>query len=81
MAGKPVGLLSASPGALGGLRSLMAVRQLFTMQLGTLVLPEQFALGGAARAFDADGALVDPKQLEAVRRVIGAVIRVARALG
>ncbi len=82
MSGTVAGLVSASPGALGGLRSLMFVRQFLTYNLGMLVVPEQFALGGAAKAFDGDGSgrLLDPKHEESVQRVLGAVLRTTRAL-
>jgi NAD(P)H-dependent FMN reductase len=79
-AGKVTGVLSASPGALGGLRSLLFVRQFLSLALGMLVLPEQFALGSAAKAFDVQGLLVDEKQQAAVQRVVDAVLRTARAL-
>ena len=53
-------LLAASPGALGGLRGLVHLRQ--TLQaLTVLVLSEQFALMRAHEQFDATGALTDPK--------------------
>lgn len=48
--GRVVGLLSASAGALGGLRGLRHVREIMT-NLQALVLPEQFALGHADKAF------------------------------
>ena len=47
--GRGVGLLSASAGALGGLRGLRHVREIMT-NLQALVLPEQFALGRADKA-------------------------------
>jgi chromate reductase, NAD(P)H dehydrogenase (quinone) len=77
--GKVVGLLSASPGASGGLRALNITRQ-FCSNLGMLVVPEQLALGAAANAFDAQGALIDPKQQHSVERVVNAVLRVTQAL-
>ncbi len=78
--GTVVGLTSASPGNLGGLRSLMAVRQFLSLSLGMLVVPEQFALSAAAKAFDADGRLLDPKHEESLQRVVNSVLRTARAL-
>jgi NAD(P)H-dependent FMN reductase len=77
---KPVGLLSASPGPLGGLRSLNFVRQYVSMAFAMMPVPTQFALGRAGEAFDANGALKDPKQTAAVQAVLSSVIKVAKAL-
>ena len=55
-AGKPVVLLSASPGVLGGIKGLQVLR-LIMGHLRALVLPEQVALPNATEAFDADGRL------------------------
>ncbi len=78
--GTVAGLLSASPGAFGGLRSLLATRQFLQMNLGMLVVPEQFGLVRADQAFDATAALVDATALAGVARVVDAVLRTARAL-
>jgi chromate reductase, NAD(P)H dehydrogenase (quinone) len=80
LAGKAAGVMSASPGPLGGLRSLSFTRQFLHNVLGMLVAPEQFALAQAAQAFDADGRLRDDKQLKSVQRVVHAVLRIAGAL-
>lgn len=79
-AGKVCGVVSASPGALGGLRSLLFVRQFLSLAIGMLVVPEQFALPLAGKAFDEQGQLIDDKQQAAVQRVVGAVLRTATAL-
>src|SRR5687768_9148887 len=52
--GKVVGMLSASPGALGGLRSQSHLAPLL-LNLHCWLAPEHFALGRAADAFDAAG--------------------------
>lgn len=59
--GKIVALMSASPGALGGLRGLVHVRSILA-NLGCIVLPDQVAVSKAHEAFTADGALVDDRQ-------------------
>ena len=67
-AGKVVGVLSASPGALGGLRSQSHLVPLL-LNLQCWVAPKTFALGKAGEAFDADGKLISEfhvKQLQAV---------------
>lgn len=79
-AGKPCALMSASPGPLGGLRSMNTLRQFLQMTIGMLVSPTQHALGRAGDAFDASGALVDPKAMQAVEGVVAALLRLARAL-
>jgi NAD(P)H-dependent FMN reductase len=58
--GKVVSLMSASPGALGGLRGLVHVRSILG-NLGCIILPDQVAVRNAHAAF-ADGALVDEQQ-------------------
>ncbi len=79
-AGKPVGILAASPGLLGGLRSLNFTRQYVSMAFAMLPVPQQFALARANEAFDEHGALKDAKQQAAVENVVTALLRVAGAL-
>jgi chromate reductase len=79
-AGKPLGIVSASPGLLGGLRSLNFTRQYLSMAFAMMPVPQQFALSRAHEAFDESGALKDAKQQAAVEAVVGSVIRVATAL-
>jgi chromate reductase len=67
---------SASPGALGGMRGLIAIRQSLEMGLGALVLPDQIAVPRAADAFGDDGHLKDKGQMELLR---GVVQKLARA--
>ena len=59
--GKVVTLMSASPGALGGLRGLVHLRSILG-NLGCIVLPDQVAVPKAHDAFNSDGTLVDPRQ-------------------
>jgi len=72
-AGKVVGLLAASPGGLGGLRSLEHLSPLLS-NLQCWVAPQQYALGQAGSAFDADGQLQAKKQLDGVRSVVSQVL-------
>lgn len=76
---KVAGLVSASPGMLGGLRALFHVRQILG-NIGVLVIPEQLALGRAHEAFEADGSLKDPKRAAAVVKVATALVRVVGKL-
>jgi chromate reductase, NAD(P)H dehydrogenase (quinone) len=50
--GRVFALGSASAAPHGGLRSLMALRQILELGCGALVIPEQIAVGNADRAFD-----------------------------
>jgi chromate reductase len=79
-ANKPVGILAASPGLLGGLRSLNYTRQYLSMAFAMLPVPQQFALSKAGEAFDEQGALKDAKQQAAVENVVASLLRVAAAL-
>ena len=65
--GKVVTIMSASPGALGGLRGLVHVRSILG-NLGCLVLPDQVAVSKAHEAFTEDGTLVDHRQHQ---RIVG----------
>ncbi|PKM22708.1 MAG: FMN reductase [Gammaproteobacteria bacterium HGW-Gammaproteobacteria-14] len=53
-------VMSASPGAFGGIRSLALIRQLLS-QLGVTVLPEQLSVPRAHQAFNENGELQDDK--------------------
>ncbi len=78
-AGKVVGMLSASPGALGGLRSLDHLAPLLR-NLQCWLTPQQFALGRAGDAFDAQGLIKDEASLAKVKAVVDQVIFGARQL-
>ncbi len=67
---KAAALLSASPGALAGLRGLATLRSILH-NIGVHVLPVQLGIPRAHEAFEPDGALKDPKQ-QAKAEQIGA---------
>ena len=79
-ANKPVALLSASPGLLGGLRAMNTLRQYLQMAFAMIVVPQQFALSRANEAFDESGVLKDEKAMRAVEGVLSALGSLASAL-
>lgn len=77
--GKVVGLLSTSPGRLGGLRGLVHVRAILG-NIGCLVIPTQQAIPNAGDTFDASGALHDQQQRASVERVCRQLVDVTGKL-
>ena len=77
--GKVVGMLSASNGALGGLRSQSHLLPLL-INLQCWVAPKAFALGRAGEAFDADGKLVNENHRQSVQAVVDQVLFAAARL-
>ena len=75
--GKVVGLLSASPGGLGGLRSLTHLSPLMA-NMQCWVAPKQFALGRAFDAFAEDGSLKQEAHRASVQAVVDQVLWAAR---
>ena len=66
--GKVAVLMSASPGGLGGLRSLVHVRSILS-NIHVLVLPDQVAVPRAHEAFNEDGTLKDTKQHASIEKL------------
>jgi chromate reductase, NAD(P)H dehydrogenase (quinone) len=64
--GKVGAVISASPGPLGAVRSLVMAQQLL-MKLGCHVVPGQVYLTHASKAFDTSGALLDERALKGVQ--------------
>lgn len=78
--GKVAAVVSASPGALGGARSMMHVRHLL-LHLGCHVVPAQCILPHAAAAFDAAGALKEPRSQKSVEAVARQLVDLSTRLG
>ena len=71
--------MSASPGALGGLRGLVHVRSILG-NIGVLVLPDQVAVPKAGEAFQPDGSLKDAKQQAAVEKLGRSLLEILQKL-
>ncbi len=71
--GKVVGVLSASPGAMGGLRSQSHLVPLL-LNMQCWIAPKAFALGKAGDAFNADGKLVNDIHVKQIQGVIDQVL-------
>jgi NAD(P)H-dependent FMN reductase len=77
--GKIAALMSASPGALGGLRMLVHLRAILE-NIGTIVLPKQVAISKANEAFDANGSLKDAAQQKKIQQLCAELTEVIRKL-
>ncbi|MBC7466640.1 MAG: NAD(P)H-dependent oxidoreductase [Bdellovibrio sp.] len=77
--GKPLLLLAASPGGLGGIRGLAHTRVPFEA-LGSYIFGEVFGLAKAHEAFKEDGSLVDPKNLERLEGMTSRFMKFAAQL-
>ncbi len=72
--GKTTGLLAASPGGMGGLRSLASVRSILG-NLGVFVIPRQFGLVNAGSAFN-NNELVNESAQKSVTAVVNQLVEV-----
>jgi len=77
--GKIAAVISASPGAFGGIRSLQLAQQLL-LKLGCYVVPRQTTLSQADKAFDANGQLTDARALKSVKDLAAALMETVRKL-
>jgi NAD(P)H-dependent FMN reductase len=71
---------AASPGSLGGYRSLMALRQVLELGCGATVLPEQVAVRDAPHAFDQHDNLRDARIGEAFGALLLRLVDATRYL-
>lgn len=76
---KVAGLMSASPGDLGGLRGLFTLRSVLG-NIQMLVLPDQVALPRSHDAFLDDGKLKDEKIHKRLEALVARVVEVTRRL-
>jgi chromate reductase, NAD(P)H dehydrogenase (quinone) len=78
--GRVFGLGAASDGPYGGMRSLMALRQVLELGCGALVIPEQVSVRGASQAFDEQDNLKDERTAGLLQATVHRLIEVARQL-
>lgn len=69
---------AASNGVYGGMRSLLALRQVLEIGCGALVIPEQIAVSRAADAYDDMDHLKDERTAGLLRAVVRRLIDMAR---
>ena len=74
--GKVAGLMSASPGALGGLRGLVTVRSILG-NIGVLVTTSQVSVAKAGEAFDEESQLKDEKKQKQVKELGAEIVKLA----
>jgi NAD(P)H-dependent FMN reductase len=71
---------AASDVTYGGMRSLMALRQVLELGCGALVIPEQVSVRGASQAFDEQDNLKDERTAGLLQATVHRLIEVARQL-
>jgi chromate reductase len=71
---------SASPGRFGGMRSLLAMRQVLEVGCGALVIPDQISIAQADQAFDELENLKDGRAADQLRAVARRLIEMARLM-
>ncbi|MCP5381013.1 MAG: NAD(P)H-dependent oxidoreductase [Kordiimonadaceae bacterium] len=76
---KVAAIAGSSPGVMGGIRSLGALRSLLSI-LGVHVVPTQVAVGSAANAIDKNGNFADERQRTMITASIDQLIKTATAL-
>ena len=78
--GKVACLMSASPGGLGGVRGLSALRWVLG-NIKTIVLPQQITVPKANEAFDENGALKDEKVQASAENLGKSLVEILQKLG
>jgi chromate reductase, NAD(P)H dehydrogenase (quinone) len=71
---------AASPGGFGGMRSLLALRQVLEIGCGALVIPEQVTVARAEAAFDDMDNLKDEQLAASLKTAVRALIDAAERM-
>jgi NAD(P)H-dependent FMN reductase len=74
--GKVAALVSASPGALGGMRGLVTLRSILG-NIGVVVLPDQLSISNAHEAFAEGGKLKDEKKAKQLAAIAKSLAQIA----
>ena len=77
--GKVAGVMSASPGALAGLRGQALLRAQLAY-LGMVIVPARIGVGRAGDAFDGEGSLKDEQQRRSVEELGAETVRFVHRL-
>jgi chromate reductase, NAD(P)H dehydrogenase (quinone) len=75
--GRAFAIGSAAHGAAGGVRGLIALRQVLELGCGALVIPEQINVGGADEAFDDMDNLKDQNLDAALKNMVRRLVELA----
>jgi chromate reductase len=78
--GKVAAVMSASPGPLGAVRSLVMAQTLL-LKLGCIVVPGQCYLTHASKAFGPDGQLLEERSVKGVHALVGKLFQLASKMG
>jgi NAD(P)H-dependent FMN reductase len=71
---------AASPGGFGGMRSLLALRQVLEIGCGALVIPEQITVPHANQAFDDMDNLKDEQSAATLKATVRALVDAAERM-
>ncbi len=78
--GRIFAISSASVGRAGGLRSLIALRQILELGCGALVIPDQVAIPQAGDAFDEMDNILDNRTANEFRALLARLVELARLM-
>ncbi len=77
--GKVVGVMGTSPGALGAMRVLRHVREIFG-NIGCLVIPQQVAVPNGSDVFADGGSITDEATKMRLEDMVKAMVKVTRSI-
>ena len=78
--GRVFAVSAASSSPLGGMRALMALRQILELGCGAMVIPEQVSVPNADHAFDTDDNLADAGTANLLRAQLERLVEIARLM-